>query len=127
MVEAAEEALELRLRGAGILGLRVGAHRRLRWRLPEGGESKEPPGVGSSPAPKIEKEQFARVVASGGGEGAVLWRWPHVSRKKKREGEIGPGPPHRIVLEGVCGLASISTRVEDRRTPPKSPHHIARV
>jgi hypothetical protein len=62
------------------------------------------------PAPKTEKEEFA---GGGGGSG--------VSRKKKREEETGPSPPHRIHLGGMCGLASVSTRVEDRRTRETEP------
>jgi hypothetical protein len=45
-------------------------------------------------------------VAANGGDGCGVWR------KKKREGETRPGPPHRVLLGGVCGLASVPPRRE---------------
>jgi hypothetical protein len=127
VVEAAEEALELRVRGAGILGLRVGAHRRLRWRLPEGGRIEGTAGGG----------QFA---GAEDGEGAV--RWGGGQQGRRRSSSLAVAARLEEEEEGRRNWARPTASHSPRRgvrprvdidqgggqeDPPKAPHHIARV
>jgi hypothetical protein len=93
-VEAAEQALELRVGGAGSPATEMEAAMR--------GENRR-----NQRRRRRMRSSLAVAVSGGGGSG--------VSRKKREE--TGSSPSHRILIGGVCGLVSVSTRVEDRRTP----------